>query len=356
MLERERERLSQKSALVLRVLRRKARASRNKKPTAFYSIRKVASDFGVPATTVSRIFTQLKAEGLLTTVWGSKTFTVPTQLDNDLRVRGVIALPASLAAFCAFRHYRNFFSGIREILWNCGFATQLLFYEESNAQTPAFAESLLKHKPDVVIWFLPRLKFKETVARLLDRGIRVITVADSPQDSRERLYYVDRQPAIKDALLNWRQNGVRFVTILQKAQCRSSESTKMVEKCLHETAMTYGFASPESLDLKEAVSAELEQVKAGVILASAEVAVPLVTRNPARFARLLWHSRILVLDGLIDVPGVCDSLASCDIVEIDPEPIAKRIVNDLIQSNRARKTEPVIFRPRWLPAAVLSAS
>src|SRR5690242_14348452 len=63
--------IARKSDLILRVLRQKARGSRNKKLHAFYSIRAVATHFGVPATTVSRIYTQLKAEGLLTTVWGS---------------------------------------------------------------------------------------------------------------------------------------------------------------------------------------------------------------------------------------------------------------------------------------------
>lgn len=355
-LQSQRERLSEKSALVLRVLRQKARASRNKKPKAFYSIRKVATQFGVPATTVSRIFTQLKAEGLLTTVWGSRTFIAPAELNNALRVRGIIALPASLTAFCALRQYRDFFSGVRELLWNSGFATQLLFYEESNAETPAFAERLLRHRPDVVIWFLPRLKFKETVARLLDRGTRVITVADSPHDSREHLYYVDRQPAIKDALSNWQKNGIRSVTVLQRSQCRSSEQSKMLQHCLQEAVMPYAFATPESVDLEEAVTARSEQPSKGVILASSEVAVPFVTQNPARFARLLQQSRILVLDGLIDVPGLCESLGSCDVVEIDPEPIAKRIATDLVQSIRVQQIQSPVFRAKWIPAGGVAGS
>jgi hypothetical protein len=91
--------VSQKSALLLRLLRHKARATRNKKPKEFYSIREVASHFGVPLTTVSRIYAQLRSEGLLTTVWGSKTFINPTRIDSELRIRGVVALPASLRSF-----------------------------------------------------------------------------------------------------------------------------------------------------------------------------------------------------------------------------------------------------------------
>ena len=38
------------------------------------------------------------------------------------------------------------------------------------------------------------------------------------------------------------------------------------------------------------------------------------------------------------------------IVEIDSQPIAKRIVNDLMQSARPRKHEPVTFQAKWIAA------
>jgi AraC-like DNA-binding protein len=350
-----RDRVSKKSAFVLQVLRQKARARRNKQATEFYSIREVANHFGVPATTVSRMFTQLKSEGLLTTVWGSKTVVAPTRIDNRLRMRAVVGLPASLGSFCTLRQYRSFFSGIRETLWKFGFATQLIFYEGHDMQSPTFAERLLKHNVDVVIWFLPAVNAKEAVARLLDRGILVITVAESARDCREHLYKVDYEPAIRDGLLKWRKNGIRFVTILQNSRCRSCDAAKTLEKCLRDTAMQHVFADVKSLQWEQAVGSRAEQGIQGVIFACAEVAVPFVTRDPAHFTKLLRQSRILVLDGLIDVPGMCESLASCDVVEVDAEPIAKRIVSDLVQSIRPRNPTPVIFQAKWLPAAGLSA-
>jgi hypothetical protein len=93
-----------------------------------------------------------------------------------------------------------------------------------------------------------------------------------------------------------------------------------------------------------------------VILASSEVAVPAVTGDPARFSKLSRRSRVLALDGLIEVPGLSASLPPCDVVEVDPEPIAKRIVNDLVQSIRPQKTELLIFRAKWIPASGVVAS
>jgi DNA-binding LacI/PurR family transcriptional regulator len=336
----------------MRLLRRKARGSRNKKPQPFYSIRAAASHFGVPATTVSRIYNQLKSEGLLTSVWGSKTFVEPAKIDNQLRVRGIVALPASLASFCTFREYRNFFVEMRDALWKFSFATRLLFYEGNDAQLPSFAELLLGYKPDIVIWFLPSAKMKGTAARLLDRGIRVITVADSPGDCRAHHYRVDRERAIKNALLSWQQNGIRSVTVLQDSRCGSFSSVAMVEKCLRDTAMPHAFANSESWQLQDILPAYAQPANQGIIFPSSELTVALAVRDPARFAKLLERSRILLMDGPIDVPGSYAVKPPIDVVEVDLQSVAKRIVSDLIQSTRSRSAEPVTFQAKWVPRVI----
>lgn len=264
-------------------------------------------------------------------------------------MRGVVAVPASLASFCTLRQYRNFFSDIGNALWRFGFATQLLLYEENDAQLPTFAERLLKHKLDIVIWFLPVANCKETVARLLDHGIRVIMVADSARDCREHLYYVHRERAIRDALLNWRKDGIRFVTVLQNSRCRSSATLTLLEKCLRDTAMPHALADLESLHLEEALAVPAQQVTRGLIFASSEVAVPLVTRDPARFAKLSQRSRILLMDGPIDAPGLSSTNLSSDVLELDIRLITKTIVNDLIQPIRGRSAAPITFHAKWLP-------
>jgi hypothetical protein len=341
---------TQKSVIILRLLRRKARESRNKKPQPFYSIRAAASHFGVPATTVSRIYTQLRSEGLLTTVWGSKTFVTPAHIDNQLRVRAVVALPAALTSFCTLREYRNFFFQMRDALWNCGFATRLLFYEGNDAQSPNFAGVLLEYKPDIVIWFLPIAKLTGTVARLLDRGIRVITVGDCPGDCREHPYSIDRGRAIKDALFGWQQDGVRSVTVMQDSSCGSASTIALVAKCLRNAAMPHAFAKIESWRLEDTLP-PAQQITKGIIFPSSEFAVALAARDPARFARLSEQSRVLLMDGPIDVPGLHAAEMSSDVIQVDLQSIAKRIVSDLIQSS-ARRAEPATFEAKWVPRAI----
>ncbi len=343
---------TQKSALLLRLLRQNARRSRNKKAQAFYSIRAVASHFNVPATTVSRIYAQLRSEGLLTTVWGSKTFVTPDRIDNQLRVRGIVVLPACLTSFCTVREYRDFFSEIRNALWNFGFATRLLFYKRIDAESPSFAGYLLKYKPDVVVWFQPIPKPTATVARLLDRGIRVVTVADCPGDRRGHHYCIDRRKAIEDALRGWRQDGIRSVTVLQDTRCASLTTIALIEKCLRGVAMPYAFTNPESLcQLKEPLPAAEQRANRGIIFPSSELAVAVGGYDLARFAKLSEQSRFIITDGSIDVPGSYGAKPLTDVIEVDVKSIAKRIARDLIHSTSSRRTNPVTFHAKWVPGA-----
>ena len=341
-----------KSVLILQFLRKKARGSRSKRPRTFYSIRAVASRFDVPTTTVSRIYTQLKSEGLLTTIWGSKTFVTPVQVDNQLRIRAVIALPASLVSFCTLRQYRNFFLEMRDALWKVGFATRLLFYEGNETQSPSFAGLLLSYKPDIVLWFRPNPKPKETIARLLDRGIRVITVGDWPGDCDEHSYCIDRERAIKNALFNWKQNGVRSVTVLQDSCCASASRVALVEKCVRDMAMPHVFANAESCQLHDTLPACAQRVNRAIIFPLSELAIPLTSRDPGGFAKLSEESRILLLDGPIDLPGLSAVRWSSDIVEVDLHSVAKRIASDLTRSTRSWSTEPLVFQAKWVPGAI----
>ena len=350
-LPHHKDRLSQKSAVLLRVLRQKARATRNKKPKEFYSIREVAGHFGVPLTTVSRVYSQLRAEGLLTTVWGSKTFIAPTAIDKDLRIRGVVALPAALVSFCAVRQYRNFFSEIRDALWKFGFATRLLLYEENEVELPIFAERLLNHSVDIVVWFLPTPRSKQTVARLFDRGINVIAVTDSAEDCHGHCYCVDRKPPIRDALLSWRKHGISSVAVFQHSPCRPSGILTLLEKCLRDAAMPYSFVNAESVHLEKIFAPRVQQVTPGIIFPCSDMAVPFAVRDPDRFAKLSERSRILLVDGAIDIAGSYAVPGSIDIIEIDSQPIAARIVSDLVQSARPRKTEPLMLQAKWIPAS-----
>lgn len=337
----------EKSALILRVLRQKAQRSRNKRAQPFFSIRAVASHFAVPPTTVSRIYSRLKDEGLLASKWGSKTFVEPVQIDNQLRVRAVVALPASLTSFCTIREYRTFFLEMRDALWKLGFATRLLFYEGRDAEEPTFAELLLNYKADIVIWFLPTLRMKGTAARLVDRGIRAITVTDFPASSAEHPYYISRERALKDGLLTWQRDGITSITVLQSPHCESGTTVATVEKCLRDAAMPYTVMNVESWQFHESLRTGSQRKNRAIVFPSSELALSLGSQAPGHFVELLEQSRIMLTEGLIDLPGWYRVNARIDIIEVDWEIVAKRIASDLVKSTRS-PIKPIIFEAKWL--------
>src|SRR6266403_673156 len=337
----------ERSALILRLLRQKARRSRNRKPQPFFSIRAVASHFAVPPTTVSRIYSRLKDEGLLASVWGSKTFVEPVQIDNQLRGRAVVALPASLTSFCTVREYRTFFLEMRDALWKLGFATRLLFYEGCDAEEPTFAELLLNYKVDIVIWFLPTPRMKGTAARLVDRGIRAITVTDFPASFAEHSYYISRERALKDGLLVWQKDGITSVTMLRNPCVEVANTFVTVEKCLCDAAMPHAVVNIESWQSLDTLRTRSQRKNRAIIFPSSELAVRLVSRDPGRFAELLERSRVLMVNGLIDLPVWYPVNTSIDVIEVDWEIVAKRIASDLAKSTRSPIDAPIVFQAKW---------
>jgi hypothetical protein len=341
----------ERSALILRLLRQKAQRSRNKKLQPFFSIRAVASHFAVPPTTVSRIYSQLKDEGLLASVWGSKTFVEPVQIDNQLRVRAVVALPASLTSFCTVREYRTFFLEMRDALWKLGFATRLLFYEGRDAEEPTFAEFLLNYKVDIVIWFLPTPRMKGTAARLVDRGIHAITVTDFPASSAEHPYYISRERALKDGLFTWQRDGITSITVLQSPHCESGTTVATIEKCLREAALPYTVVNAESWQFHTSLPTRSQRKNRAIVFPSSEVAVRLGSRDPGQFAELLEQSHVMMVNGLIDLPGWPPVNASIDVIEVDWEIVAKRIASDLAKSTRSSIEAPIVFQAKWVREA-----
>src|ERR1700739_3109690 len=68
-----------KAGVIATLLRQIAAKTRNDHLQPFYSMRLVAEHFHVAPAMVSRIYHRLSAEGLLRTVWGSKTLLEPVK-------------------------------------------------------------------------------------------------------------------------------------------------------------------------------------------------------------------------------------------------------------------------------------
>ena len=338
-----------RSLLIMQCLRRTAQKSRkNKNLRPFYPIRTVARHFGVAPTTVSRIYTRLKDEGLLTSVWGSKTFVQPTQLNKQLRVRAIIAMPALLSRFRALPEYRMFFASVQDALWKLGFATRLVFHEGRDAETPVFAELLLNYKADVVIWFLPTAKNLNVAGRLLDRGIRLITIGDSLAGPGEPCYLVNRENALREGLIAWKRDEIRSITIVRQSGCESAAKLAAIEASLREVGIPHTIANLEACGAREHLWT-LPRDNSAVIFPSSEFAALLVARNPAQLRALIEQRRVLLVEGPIDLPTRDSFEATVDFIAVDWQAVAKRFGRDLVSPASCKNgVTPIVLQAKWM--------
>src|SRR6202045_5398355 len=335
------------TASMSRLLRQIAVKARQKQPRPFYSIRTVARRFGVPLTTVARVYAQLKKEGILSSVWGSSTVVEPYELDKGLRIRGIVALPTSLRAFCALRNYRILFENMQAALWRSGFATRQLFYENGDAAKPAFSDALLHEKVDVVLWLLPDPAVLAGSKRLLDRGVRVVGVVDSLIANGRTDYLLSRLHALKEVLNLWKMKGIRFVTIVHKSGSGATTALAALETCLDEVRMAHTLATIWPPPTGEARSL-FRQNNTAIIFPAFESALQLAYEHPREFAPLANQHPVLLMEGMLDLPINILSRVGVEAIEFDWGPVVNRLAGDLLKWKRLSGEKPVIFHAKRL--------
>lgn len=168
---------AERKAALLRMLRQAACLAQNGQAQPFYSIRDVAAQLCVPRSSVSKIFNELKAEGLLISAWGSRTVLQPKILDRHLQFRGVLAMLTPTEAFPGDVTAQRSFRALWTRLWSVGFATRVWLYDPGEADRSSFINGILSEKPDGIVWLMPHRHVTLLSHRLLDCGIRVIQLA-----------------------------------------------------------------------------------------------------------------------------------------------------------------------------------
>jgi hypothetical protein len=333
-----------KTERLIDILRAIALKNQREQPRAFYSLREVANWFHVPLSTVSRAYEHLEQEGLLTRVRGSKTLLQGLHFDRRLGVRAFVGLPASLSDFITIHAYRMFFIRIRRELRLRGFATAMMFFEAAEAKTAVLSDRLKAYEIDTVLWFQPPREAKETAARLADLGIRLIGIAHEQTPVIPCRYQVGRDSAIKALLAEWKTGcGIDQVTLVQSHEARASALEETLHSALDELGIKSTVAVFEG-KRSEPFLRSLQKLKTGgIIFASARVASKLCFRAPSTVGDLVSSQRVAFLNGPVSMPFARIPDVRADLVVVDWQLVAERIVNDLITQDAFTRSDPTIF-------------
>jgi hypothetical protein len=344
-----------KTERLIEILRQAAVKNQREQPRAFYSVREVAAHFRVPVSTVSRAYRQLEQEGLLNRVRGSKTILQGLHFDRHLSVRAFVGLPASLSAFVTIQEYRTFFIKIRRELRLRGFATAMVFFEKEEARTGSLSQRLKAYEIDTVLWFQPPPEAKETALRLSDLGIRLIGVAHGQLPVIPCRYEVRRESAIRTLLTDWkRSDATRQVTLVQWKDHRSPTVEQTLHAILDEleikwSVVTFGNQRSEAF-IRTLQKARTE----GIIFSSLGVAAKLSFRSPSAVTELLQNHRVAFIFGPVSMPFAKVPAVRVDLVTMDWQLVAERIVNDLVTQEAFLLPGPTIFEAEAKLCAPLS--
>jgi DNA-binding LacI/PurR family transcriptional regulator len=338
------ERAHHKTEALTEILRGVAVKNQLEQPRAFHSVRDVAAHFRVPVSTVSRVYRRLEQEGLLSRVRGSKTVLQGLHFDRHLSVRAFVGLPASLSAFLTLQDYRMFFIRLRRELRLRGFAAATAYFEKSEAGTHALSARLKAYEVDTVIWFQPTKEAKETALRLADMGIRLLGVANDDFPTIPCRYQVRRDAATKTLLAQWKaSNAVERVTLVQSADQRSAAAEETLQTLLDELEIKWSVVTYRG-QRSEAFLRTLQKAKTGgIIFPSSALASKFCFRSPNGVTELLKTHRVALVNGPVGMPFAKVPDAKVDLVTVDWQLAAERIVNDLITQDAFQQPGPAVF-------------
>jgi hypothetical protein len=334
-----------KGAQLLETLRGIAIANQQDEPQVFYPIREVARRLGVPVSTVSRVYNALEEEGILVSVRGSKTLLQGLSGGRHLSVLGFIGMPALTSSFVTLQDCRTFFIRTRRELRVRGFAVVTVFYDGSERQTGRIFSRIDKYDFDTVLWYEPDRAAKETAPQLKDRGLQVIGVSDRWFPSIRCRYEVQRESAIKSILRDWRANdAITSVVVVREVEI-SAAREELLKTLLEEEGFTYDFKSAGDQRLAGFLDSLNTDKHRGIIFPSTAAAL-FAFRAPEAFAKLMARSRVAMSGGPSSFPFAKVPDVVADLVVVDWQLVAERIVNDLISRKAFNGVETTVFEAK----------
>jgi hypothetical protein len=334
-----------KGAQLVEILRGIAIKNQQEEPQVFYPIREVARRFAVPVSTVSRVYDQLEEEGILVSVRGSKTLLQGLSGGRQLSVLGFVGMPALTSSFVTLQDCRTFFIRTRRELRVRGFAVATVFYDRSEGQNGRLFSRIDKHDFDTVLWHQPDRMARETVPQLKDRGVLVIGLSDRWFPSIRCRYEVQRESAIASILRDWRANDAITSVVIVRGIEISAAKEELLKTLLEEEGLAYEFKSAGDQRLRDFLSSLAGDKRRGIIFPSMAAAM-FAFRAPEALAKLMSRARVALTGGPASFPFAQVPDVAADLVVVDWQLVAERIVSDFISRKAFNGAETTVFEAK----------
>ena len=332
-----------KTERLLEILRGIGVSSQKAKPQVFYPVREVAKHFRVPISTVARVYTRLEDEGILASIRGSKTLLQGLNAGRHFSVHGFVGMPASTGAFVTWQDYRMFFIRTRRELRARGFAVAMTLFHPREMMSGPLLKRIEKHDFDTVLWYRPDVSSREIISRLKDLGVKVLGISDASTPSIRCRYEIRRESAISAILRDWRsRSGIKNVVIVRGVRA-SGAKEEILETLIDEQRLPYRFATIDS-QLPDAFLESLANCQNAGLIFLSQAASMFAFRAPETLMKLMATNRIAFISGPPSFPFVQVADVAVDLVVVDWQLLAERIVDDLLSGKAFDSSETCVLQ------------
>jgi len=332
-------------------LREAAKASQAAEPQLFYSLREVVQRFRIPLSLGAGIYRQLEREGILRPIRGSGTLLEGLKGTRNARVKGVVAIAASLSRFVSHQDYRTFVIAMGRELRGHDLAAAETFYGGADTGS-GLVDRLRACHPDKVIWYRPPKLLREVLPRLHDIGLPIVGVNDGGFSRACFQYEISREPALIKIVREWKSEGLDQVKVAT-GPMRSPIVEERIGRILEELDVGIKSVSLGSQSPRRFLDSLAKGRNFGVVILNS-AASSLAVGAPEALSRLSERRRLAFVDGPVSVLSTKLSDVTVDLVTIDWESLAKRIADDLWAPPCAISNQPFAFEATALCRVPLS--
>lgn len=338
-------------------LRKVARRLQKTKAHPFYSMREVVEQFKVPLRTVALAYEALEHEGILNRRRSSQTLLVGKKISPRKVVRAVVGIPVWLHAMVVSPYSRVLNIELEDRLRHHGFVADLIFFRSEEISSPDFAQRLIEHNLDYVLWHTPHPHAIDVLRSLQDHGVRQILI--QPIDSQLHIalpsYLQDWQVAYRTMADAWRDVGIRHVIIPDPVYLPSKRAKTVIANTLTSCGMTVHFVEGNAVSLLTAASGYAPS-ECAVAFIDQEGADTICSEEPVLIEKLIQTCRVGFCRGPIRLPYFNHRDARIDTIRFSASEIATRIASDLSETLASTHQVLHTFEARYIPQVPFKAS
>lgn len=346
-----------KQATLIAHLRKIARKLQKTKAIPFYSMRDVVEHFGVPLRTVAIAYQALEHEGILNRRRSSQTLLVGKKISPRKMVRAVVGIPVWLHAMVVAPYSRIFHIELEDRLRQHGFVADLIFFRGEEVASPNFAERLIEHNLDYVLWHTPHPHAMDVLRTLEDHGVRQILIQNT--DSQMRIgmptYLQNWQTAYRTMAAAWRAAGILHAIIPEPVYLPSKRAKNTIAATLTAAGISVRFVENTASGLLREAATH-RKGECAVAFIDQEGADTICNEEPVLIEALIGLCRVSFCRGPIRIPYFHKRDARIDIVRFSALDIAARIAADLSETLTSSSQVLHTFDALYMPQVSFKAS